>query len=231
MEAKSPTAEQQLLRVIEGQNGPEPKQEAAKGKAAGSSITDRRPPLFSLAVLRGRFSFSKEAFASLLKNSNTENTLDMVNNMLVVCVCGMFVFLGFEIMVRPKRFEGLPDLISMKRNVEAEAAQGQQLQEISFYMDKLKERGLFQPKPKEVKQETVVREVAKPTIDDKVQGIRLVGVSASKVKGESYAMIENVKTETTFFLREGESFSGLKVTDILPDRVIFTDGESTAEVR
>ncbi len=229
MAEKDPTAEQQLLKLIEGQDDPK----ASSGsRKRGGSVAVRKAPIFSVDTLRGKVSFTKDSvkyFFVNFKNRDMESNLKIVNTLLAIAISGVFVFLAIEMMVKPQKFKDLPELISVSRKAKDQPVRIQKLRELTFYVNGIKERSLFQPKPEEVKVEEEI--VRKAPIDEKTENMKLVGISPDYAGGESYAMIEDTKSETTFFLKEGETISGLTVRKIRDDKIILTDGTEEVELR
>lgn len=222
MAKKAATAEQQLLKLIEGEEG-------EKQRQKHPAITPRKTPVMSADAFKGRLSFTKDLFKEFLKGRDMNFSLDLANYLLMACVCGMFVILVVEIVRKPKRLEGLPELISVKRNVEENVSGMKALEGADAYLQKLKRRDIFTPKPKEVK--AVEEKPPVSALAQMVTKLKLVGISPAEGGSETYAMIENTETGATFFLKEQEEIAGLTIKQILENRVILTDGRDTAEVR
>jgi len=195
-----------------------------------ASVAARQAPLFSAGVIKGKIAFLQDSFRNMTKSGDIEGPLTLANNILILSICVLFFFLGYQVLVKPDKFESLPDLISIKRDFVERQVTMIPLKEISFYLDKLRIRDIFQPKVEEV--EAPEEEEVKPSfVSEAIKGLKLVGLSPSGEKTESFIMIEIKESGATFFLREGDTVSGLIVDRILVDRVVLSDGEETAELR
>lgn len=60
---------------------------------------------------------------------------------------------------------------------------------------------------------------------------RLVGISFSSDPKEVYAMIKNVKTNITFFLKKNEKLDGMELVNILDNRIVLNVKGKDVELR
>lgn len=195
------------------------------------SVAKRPIPVFSLNVIKARLAFIQDNINNMIKSGDIETTVDFVNNALIIGICTLFLFLGYEIFVKPKKIDAVSTVFNFKSRGDYKTAPQSPIKELSMYLDKLKQRDVFKLKPKEVKVETPAAALpAKPLIEDTIAELKLVGLSPSS-DGENIAMIENTKTATTLFLKEGDTISGLTIEKILEDKIILTDGKDSRELR
>jgi len=247
---KGLTAEQQLLALIEGQEKntvqrPQEQAQGPVGQAMGAlrglkgknffgktPITERKPPILSPEVIKARLAYFAGTMRKAIKGGDIEFSLSLVNNLLVGLICVLFVFLGYEIFVKPKTFKMLPDIMSAKKVADVSEPGLAPPKDISYYIDKLGQRDIFKPKPKEVPKPAAV-EAPKPppVVEQAMKELKLVGLSPSTNNSSSYVMIENTKTQATFFLKEGDSIDGVTVQSIFADKVILSDGKETRELK
>ncbi|MDD5439899.1 MAG: hypothetical protein PHS37_06915 [Candidatus Omnitrophica bacterium] len=254
---KGLTAEQQLLALIESQDkdaralpsasgqtdtakpqgrpGPGGLLGAAFKRGSGSSqmpIARRKVPVLSPDVLKARMAYALDVLKKAVKGQDMELSLSLVNNALVVGICVLFVFLGYEIFIKPKEFKMLPQIITAKKVQETAETSKEEPRDIGFYLNKLGLRDVFKAKPKE-EPKAAKAEIVKPPpiIEGAIKDLKLVGLSPSADRSMNYAMIENTKTQATFFLKEGDTVSGLRVESVGDDKVILSDGTETRELK
>ena len=89
------------------------------------------------------------------------------------------------------------------------------------------DRNIFRPGPSKKKEEPEKVDPVKAAFQD----FKLVGTSLSVKSSESYAMVENIKSKTTQFLKEGDALSGAKLIRITEDKAVFQIGGRQVELR
>lgn len=230
MDQKKLTAEQELLSVIEGQKNRQGNY-GAKGQKVASA--ERKNPVLSPDLLKARLAFAQEGVKNFFKAQDTESAITITNNLLIVCIAVIFIYLAVEILFKPKKVRDVSDFLNGKKPASAKAIDLPSVKELSYYLGKLQQRDLFTPKPQEeeVVEEVSVEEARSSQMADLVQDLRLVGIAPASEQEETYAMIENTKTETTFFLKEGETLKGLTIEKILQNKIILTDGVQSVELQ
>lgn len=230
-EDKGLSAEQQLLKLIEGDSKPQTPAPAQGAPAQAGPVKARPVPIFSFDALKGRFSFIQTNIRSITKGKDMDLTLSLVNNVLIIIICAMFLFIGYQIMSGPQKFKAIGEISAAKRQSAEDTAFIDEPKDYSFYSEKMKARDIFRVKPKEIKIEDQKQKTPASTITETIKDLKLVGLSPSENKADSFAMIENTKNQTTSFLKIGDSITGLTVKDILADKVIFTDGAENSELK
>jgi len=180
-----------------------------------------------MGVIMGKLSFMQGNMRDALKKGDLEMALNLINNVLLVTIFALFIFVGFEIAVKPKEKE--IDFRQITRKTETTPTLGQVAKDAGFYLSKIRKRDIFKPAPKKEVQETPLKPPS--IIDDVIVNLKLVGLSPSVGGMESYVMIENTKTEITYFLREGDTIEKLKVDKIMDDRILLKDKVQTRELK
>ncbi|MBN1353255.1 MAG: hypothetical protein JW994_01110 [Candidatus Omnitrophica bacterium] len=236
MADKKLSAEQELLEVIEkagsSGNGSKKKDDESQG-VSDLKINKRKAPHIYLNVIMGRLVFLREKLNGMLQLNNTDRVVEIANNVLITVICGMCVVLVMEVVKNTRKEQTLPGFMPVERKTSIVEPLLNKLDDITFYMEKLKERNIFKPTPKEVEKAPEEKEAEfKPSAMSKLsETLRLVGFSPSGAEGENYVMIEDLKRKTTHFLKEGDSIVGFKILKITGEKVTLTDGQETAELR
>jgi len=211
--AKEPTAEQQLLSLIEGQDkGKEAAANSANATSKPLPKVSRKAPLFASELLKGKLAFAQDSFKGLFRSRDMDQSLSLVNNLLIACISVIFIYLAIEIMSKPKRIEDVSELLSIRKQIEEKAVGMPVAKEISYYLDKIKNRDIFKPKPKEeeVKPVELAPEPKISRAQEVIADLRLVGIAAGETEAESYVM---------------------KVKEILPNKVILSDGKESVDLQ
>jgi type II secretory pathway component PulC len=73
--------------------------------------------------------------------------------------------------------------------------------------------------------------VSTQAIDQAAENLRLVGISYAPNPKDSYAMIEDLASKITYFIKVNQAISGVKVADIQKDRVLLTYQGQEKEMR
>jgi len=209
------SAEKELLRLIE--NPAEvalPKPAPAKGTPA---IKVKRKPKPGLDL--------RELFSS--KNLKDRKTI-----LILLFGATTFIFLIFITTIisefqkssNPKNFEKFTYIVEGQevdsKDAKAETPAEEEKKSIL--------RNIFKPFVK--KKEEPLTEVQ--TVQAGLKEYKLVGISLDAVGGaNSYAMIENTKTNITLFLKKGDSLDGMQLKDIFEDRLVFVNKGQTIELR
>ena len=220
------TPEKQLLKLIEEPGARDPKKkDAAVIKRQGLS-------LISAGAWTGRAAFFKDKFSGLAKGDIRQvDVVKVINNFLGLSVLGLLVYFGISSSVSLSSLKKMP---SLKLKLQETAKQASilsaasPLKEVSIYIDKVKERNIFKiggKKPDEVLE-------AKPGSESQIaqltQQFKLVGISWSD---DPDAMIEDIKSARTMFIKKDQMIGELKVKEIFKDKVVFSYGKDEMELR
>lgn len=225
---QSGTPERQLLNLIEKPNAPDISKKEKKRKSRS---------FFSLAALKGRFSFLKGSLKPKITSRKSPITVRGINLILKVCIVCLIIYLGIDISNLMINLKEIPDLsvnvppVKSRQTAEASVV----LKDMSHYLGKAKARDIFnfgkltveekvQEEPKEVKPPK-----EEPKINDVIKNLVLVGISWSD---DPDAMIEDTKAKKVYFLKSGQFIEGvIQVKDIMRDRVILLHNNEEAEIR
>lgn len=96
-------------------------------------------------------------------------------------------------------------------------------------LQKIGRRDLF--KPASVQKSATAGDFAAAKDEELLKDLRLVGVSIGSEGTDTYAMVEDVNTKITYFLKKDELIAGMRVADILHDRLLLQFQERTLELR
>lgn len=104
------------------------------------------------------------------------------------------------------------------------------LQKENFYMQNLAERNIFALRePEEVEEETP--EITRRSIRDRAQNLKLVGISWSEDSENRYVMMEDMNTDLTYYVREGEKFLDFRVKEVAREYVTITSNGEELDLR
>ncbi len=233
MVQRKPTPEEQLLKLIEQSESGKahaessPKTEAVKKTSPANKSNNL--PSFGLGKLQGFFEYLKGGLGK--KNtSSPAAVLDIphANRLLMVLVAGAALYLGIDLIFsRPDR--AFLSTVSTSDAIYSAGMKNanQQSLDISVYQQALQKRNPFLSPEAQVAAEaaeTGAGSAAAPaagqgTVAEALQGVKLVGISWSE---QPLAMIEDVSTGRTFFVRKGQEFNGVKVQEITQEKVNVT---------
>lgn len=229
------TAEKKLLRLIEKTDAeeaakqpstaalsPEPVSEAQKVLASvqgkkeavkGFSLT--LPPFLENVVA---FAQSPQKLLAAVKAFGVKE----VNVVLFVAIIGILIVYGMNFRT---------ELLASKEEVSfqgSDALAGTPAQppltfrDIADYLSTVARRNIFHPFEKKVVEE---KDLGVPqeskNIALKMQAYKLVGISWLENPGSATVMFEEVQTQVTHFVRQGEDIDGITVDQIFPDQVIL----------
>jgi hypothetical protein len=217
------TAERELLRLIEGKSDTPATAPSGMRPAAGKRPT---APADAGALL-------KNIVQSLLENLKQTDMKEffttfgprqinaiLLGIMIVLGIVYLAVFVkGFERMKELPRFT-IPPVKSSARGITLP------LKEYSYYYDRITGRNMFIPfAAKKGAEMSVI-----PKISEATKDLKLVGISWSDVPAERFAIIEDVPSKVTYFLKEGETLSksDVMIKGIQKEKVVLDcEGEET----
>lgn len=216
------TPEKQLLKLIEN-----PKQDALKAE----SRKREGKKWFSAAVLKGKFSFWKSfsatRFLSLKQYTTTPVGIHRVNSALKILMIIGGVYFLYSVVGMAIELNRASNLIfSPEKNVQKVEEEPAQLKNLSYYLEKVSNRNIFQipeakpQKPKEKEEAAQVKEKK----EEVSKNYALVGIAWS---ANPEAMIEDTVNKRTHFMRRGQMIdNNVKVVTIFKDKVILSiDGK------
>ena len=212
MAHKGSTPEEQLLNLIEKGNDPK-LQKSKKKKKFSISI-----PNF-LKFLPFKKGIAQTARKT--KKRTVKISIAFINNVLIVACSLIVCFSIFNFIFNKKDISKFLDTIPTTGYSSKPTSDTTKLRPFLHYLALVQRRNIFRP----IRLITVIDESKKnkETLQDLLKDLVLVGISWDKVP---QAMIENKKTDQTYFLRAGESINNLKIEAILENKVMFVyEGE------
>ena len=218
-----PTPEKQLLKLIE-----EPKAEVI----AKETIKRKSFSLFSFGAFKGRIAFFKDSFKGGFKFDGAALSLDLkfINRILGA---GAVVLIGYFIMTLVKSellLKKLPDLTFEYQP----SAGGSSLPEasmsktLSYYLEKITSRNVFRVSTDTVVKTTEEKKGPSSAIVEATKDFSLVGISWSD---DPDAMIEDTKSQRTYFVKRGQLIGEIKVEAIYRDKVLLSYKGEELEIK
>lgn len=219
------TPERDLLKLIE---------EEGSSSGIDSGVTPlgtirRGVSFLSLGGLRGRFEFLKDILAKGFKKEDIN--VKSINKILIIILAivfvGVVVDIGSSSVGLKKQMEGAFSISSV--SVISDFKEKSFLKDASYYLDKTKQRDIFNRVSKvrvkeiEIKGISQVKEIAEKTVN-----FKLVGISWSD---NPDVMIEDTKIKKTFFLKRGDMIGNILVDEIYPEKVVLNYQGQTIELR
>ena len=221
------SAEKELLRLIEN---PEEAESRRKEVVVGRAITApfKSNPLASLFRKK-----NTDASSSPKKNISIQALLTdrrVILRLLFVSIAVIFIYFVVTIFTerarlhRAKNFANFTYIAQGKGPGKADSAEPVSTSEPVVTVE-TGGRNIFKPVT-EKKSESKNDALSIGTAD-----FKLVGISIGGLSEESYAMVQNMKTGITFFLKKGDRFEGMELLAIREDRLIFKSKGKEIELR
>lgn len=221
------TPEKQLLNLIEN-----PKAKNANPLGL-SGMKQHSLSLLSLGAWLGRVSFSRERFKKWL-NGLKRRQLDVkaLNKALSVCVAILALYFAGTCalgIVNTKKLPVFKFEFSAKESGDV-FQEGSFLKAASYYLEKVRQRDIFQlgPKKTEDTKEEAVQSGPSGEILEATQHLKLVGISWSN---DPDAMLEDTKALKTFFVKRGQMIGDVRVQAIFKDKVVLSYRGEETELR
>ncbi len=221
MVQRKPTPEEQLLKLIENPNAP--------GGEAGkkAAVPGSAKPAFSFGKLFGGLAYWKAQRGKSVALENRPFSFDLkwLNRALFAMVLASGIFLMIDLFFfRPGQADFLAQVGTSEPVFPVLNAKTAAEQDLSFFREPLKKRNPFLPPGSQTPPAAQGTDAGAPpapknAISDVLQGFKLVGISWG---AEPLAMIEEVSTGRTHFLRKGQELNGLKVQEISKEKVKVT---------
>ncbi|MFH0732326.1 MAG: hypothetical protein V2A72_05340 [Candidatus Omnitrophota bacterium] len=228
---KSTTPEKQLLRLIEGDShkpdGMDTHAYVAKKRSASA---------FSLNAWLGRISFFKGSIKKKADGAAAyQLNVRLINKGLTFCALALFVFTVGYVYTSLSKLKHIPEMILevQKQAALDDVYDTSILKASSYYLEKVRNRNIFVmgKDQEQLKQEAAEAEDAGPPAEEVTaisQRFRLVGISWS---GDPDAMIEDMTTQKTLFVKRGQMVEDIKVQAIFKDKVILIYQGEEIEIR
>lgn len=206
MARQGSTAEHELLKTIE-------KGEMPGGSAASGSALPGGDPVWF-----GFFSSFDKWIKSLsdadLREFFKADVLKKVLKALVVIFGSIYVFVVLRGLVS---LQNIPSFeLAGTKEPPARTELDLPVRGLGFYLSNLVERNIFKAEEiiAEEPEEVVVEPVRKVSISERAKDLKLVGIAWSENEEERYAMIEDMSTQLTYYVREKERFLDFSIEGI-----------------
>jgi hypothetical protein len=148
-------------------------------------------------------------------------SIQMLNVLLILGIVVCLVVLGLEFQSGSALLQGQVDLTLddqvPHRSTEVAFPKAK---DISYYAQKISSRNIFKPYEKE--QLAKATGPVKSSLANKLSKYKVVGIAWLDLPESISVMIEDTKTNMTYFLREGEKLDDVTVKTIYTDRVVLS---------
>lgn len=224
MAQKDISPEKRLLQIIEGKEGNKP--------APGA--LDKGKEILSPGTFKARLSFFVEKFRKGKgKKKGVLLELKTVNLLLKLLIVASIAGLTLSVKVEYDILTKQKLIVTAEFEADVQAAPieiASLLKTQSYYLEKAQVRDLFSFGDTGAKKVVVFDKADEgPTeLENMTQNLRLVGISWSD---KPDAIIEDEKLDKTYFVQKGQKIEGIRVKDILKDRVILRYKGDEVELR
>lgn len=229
------TPEQRLLKLIEEQGGKEGSDKP--GEATATKTRKERAPidwraLLTPGAIKARLAFFRERVTQGVKSHQTKLELKQVNKLLKAATVCLAVYLVFGILyeIRHVNRDYVEELsLPSSRLSEVPIAPPASFESSIF--DELTGRNIFIPIGKRAETAEQTSGVTLKLLE-MTQNLKLTGISVNPDEpSRTFCMIEDISKSITTFLKEGDSFSGLRVAEIKPESVVLQYQDEKIEIR
>ena len=220
------SAEKDLLKLIENPGEAESQKSKALGLGSGGVLKKLSP--FSFLQKREKSASSPHSKKGLQETLFDRKFILKFLFVVTLCITAYFVFTIFREYRHSKNTKNLVKFTYVSEGKEASKP-------TETAVSVLKEpdapagtqegphRNIFKPGPAKKEEER------KDPVTVALGDYRLVGLSLDQ--NETYAMVKNVKTNITFFLKKGEVLNGMEIVDILENKLVLNVQGKQVEFR
>ena len=218
------TPEKRLLKLIE-----EPQSEATQKGGPGFQLKS----LLSVAALKGRLAYAKEYGLSFVKQKKESISLKQIGATAKIGTVGLGLYLGVNLMWEVNALHqdyktGFD--ISQKEMVDLPVSEGRVFDPAFFH--EVERRNIFLPNSKRVEAQNAETNSMSLKLVEFTKDLKLTGISVNPENPErTFCMIEDIKKNTTTFLKVGDTISGLEVKSIKSDGVVLRHEKEEIEIR
>jgi len=209
MAHKGSSPEEQLLNLIEKGDGAKPER-----------LREKKSFPSSAAILTKLSPFTKLA-GDAVKKIKINLNLELANKILTVLCVLLVVYSIFDFIFNSKDVEKFYNKAAALKFIKQEEKDIVTLRPFLYYLTLVQRRNIFSPV--ELVNAVDQSKERKKALQDLIADLKMVGISWGE---EPQAMIESKKTNQTYFLKKGETINGLKIEEILTNKVILSyEGE------
>ncbi|MGE5309205.1 MAG: hypothetical protein ACM3OC_08980 [Deltaproteobacteria bacterium] len=160
----------------------------------------------------------------VFKDSRNQLNIKLVNVLLFCCAAAMAVRLGVIIDSSVKDIRSIDFRISGESG--GELKDKMVLRKTDYYLEKVKKRDIF--KMGAIPHQDQIEAGPSSKAVEATQNFKLVGISWSD---DPDAMVEDIKTSKTWFVKKGQFIGEVKVENITRDRVTLRYGQDLIEIK
>jgi len=225
-QGKPATPEKELLNLIE--------QPMSRKSLNAATIKYHGLSWFSMGGLRGRFAFFRNRLKFDFRVSSLrELDIRTLNKTLKVLLAGLSVY---YVVYLSASLVGLKRDLKLEVKIERKTAQATApsktesfLKSASYYLERAKEKDIFRKGMKKIMAAAGAAQAPSEKMIEITQNYKLVGISWS---ADPDVMIEDAKTQRTFFLKKGQMMENdIVLKEVFKDRVILGLGGEEVELR
>lgn len=242
MEQKATNPEKKLLEIIEASQqqaapAPTPAKESVVKTEAVKTIPRAKSfsPKDFITGLTGLINNIKALFSS---GAAFAFQLKRINIVLLFVSFALFIYTFVYFLTYKNNTnkniahiqEGLGSIPAKDPSMVKIALPGISNEYLSAVVEKIRRRDLFKPVTAETLKAAASGDVAAKEAE-LIKNLKLVGISIAVNPQDSYALIEDLATKNTYFLKKDETIKGLTVASILNDKVIFSYQDKQVELR
>lgn len=147
----------------------------------------------------------------------------LVNKVLYAILAVITIIVIYWVMYQRPNLSKATSLIYTRAYPELKSKSTEVFKPLSFYAERAKKRDIFHPANTQIKASGGLR------LQELIKDLSLAGIYQGE--GQHFeAMIEDKLAKKTYFIKAGDDIKGMKVKDILKDRVILQYGDEELEL-
>ncbi|MBI4336034.1 MAG: hypothetical protein HY589_05205 [Candidatus Omnitrophica bacterium] len=231
--AKDFSPEERLLKLIRAKPSKEPRAETGGQQESAPRQADPKRA-DNAAAAAGRLKPARKAIAEttlpVVRDSGKKEGLRVVlrletlNIFLALVLTGASAYLVYTAAAKPKKGAGIEygpiekKVETRVQTPEAGEAKPPQRPSFDYFREAIGTRNIFSPVVKEDAPATGEQAEEGPRLEEVKGQLSLIGV----ISGETpQAIIEDKRTQKTYFLNKGGQFDDIQVADILENKVVL----------
>lgn len=161
----------------------------------------------------------------LIVDSRNQLNLKLFNVLLFACVAVLLARLALIIDGSYKKIQAID--LRVGGDASGESRERTVLKKLEHYLERVNQRDIFRMGATD-RPENAIEAGPSSKAVEATQNLRLVGISWS---ADPDAMVEDIKSLKTFFVKKGQVIGDVKVEAITKDRVILRYGQEQIELR
>jgi len=211
MAKNKPTPEEQLLNLIEDEDGPSSLSLKRKKSSPFSFLS-----LSFLSTSLARLKIAFKDWLVQLKGGIDEPNLKAWNKVLAAAAVILFIYLSADFTLRRLDIKQFIKKVSAEKGRNFQQNVTPEVRPFLYYLEMVQRRDIFSP-VKLMSAENP-QEETKKMLSELIKELKLVGISWGV---DPEVIIEDTKANKTYFLKSGDTISRFKIDTILKDKVIL----------